>query len=184
MFRRIAQKSASFIGKHRLVVSRSIAIAGAVVVLPLTAHAHYIPMEPLQLVASPPEVLTIPKPNIAQRIKEALAKYFERIAEIWKYFSRILTYAYYGIPIAVLTPAAVTFGESIPGLEDAAWDYCIWAIQKLGPTFVKLAQWASTRPDLYPPKLVERLRRFQDDVPTNYPISVVDHTLSDAFGAE
>jgi len=39
------------------------------------------------------------------------------------------------------------------------------AIEELGPTFVKLAQVLSTRPDLIPPPLVAELARLQDEVP-------------------
>ncbi|MEO8801173.1 MAG: AarF/UbiB family protein, partial [Polyangiaceae bacterium] len=38
-------------------------------------------------------------------------------------------------------------------------------LQDLGPSFIKLGQIASTRPDLMPPELVIELRKLQDDVP-------------------
>ncbi|HXI17770.1 MAG TPA: AarF/ABC1/UbiB kinase family protein, partial [Chloroflexota bacterium] len=37
-------------------------------------------------------------------------------------------------------------------------------LEKLGPTFVKLGQLLSTRPDLLPPAYMEALTRLQDDV--------------------
>ncbi len=39
------------------------------------------------------------------------------------------------------------------------------AMEDLGPTFVKLGQMLSTRPDLVPPTFAEEFRRLQDDVP-------------------
>jgi predicted unusual protein kinase regulating ubiquinone biosynthesis (AarF/ABC1/UbiB family) len=39
------------------------------------------------------------------------------------------------------------------------------AIQELGPTFIKLAQVLSTRPDLIPPPYLAELARLQDEVP-------------------
>jgi ubiquinone biosynthesis protein len=39
------------------------------------------------------------------------------------------------------------------------------ALEELGPTFVKLGQLLSTRPDLVPPTLLEELERLQDKVP-------------------
>ncbi|MBN1485239.1 MAG: AarF/ABC1/UbiB kinase family protein [Chloroflexia bacterium] len=39
------------------------------------------------------------------------------------------------------------------------------ALEELGPTFIKLGQVLSTRPDLLPPPFVEELTRLQDQVP-------------------
>ncbi|RMF02085.1 MAG: hypothetical protein D6768_09125, partial [Chloroflexi bacterium] len=39
------------------------------------------------------------------------------------------------------------------------------ALEELGPTFVKLGQILSTRPDLLPPTFLLELSRLQDDVP-------------------
>ncbi|MDW7712516.1 MAG: AarF/ABC1/UbiB kinase family protein [Deferrisomatales bacterium] len=39
------------------------------------------------------------------------------------------------------------------------------ALEDLGPTFVKLGQMLSTRPDLVPPEFVEEFRKLQDEVP-------------------
>jgi ubiquinone biosynthesis protein len=38
-------------------------------------------------------------------------------------------------------------------------------LEELGPSFVKLGQIVSTRPDLVPPDIIEELQRLQDDVP-------------------
>src|SRR5690242_9665576 len=37
-------------------------------------------------------------------------------------------------------------------------------LEELGPSFVKLGQIASTRPDLVPADIIEELRKLQDDV--------------------
>lgn len=100
-----------------------------------------------------------------------------------RYVSRILTYFLYGAPAVAMAPLAYYYGDAYPQLEVFAWDYLIWAIQKLGPTFVKLAQWASTRPDLYPPRLIEKLQKLQDDVDVKYPFENVENTMREAYGA-
>ncbi len=39
------------------------------------------------------------------------------------------------------------------------------ALEELGPTFAKLGQILSTRPDLLPPEFIAELSKLQDDVP-------------------
>jgi aarF domain-containing kinase len=47
-----------------------------------------------------------------------------------------------------------------------------------------MAQWASTRPDLFPPSLISKIEVLQDDVPVNYSMDIVERTLEKAFGAD
>ncbi|MEW6685206.1 MAG: AarF/UbiB family protein [Candidatus Edwardsbacteria bacterium] len=54
------------------------------------------------------------------------------------------------------------------------------ACEKLGPTFVKLGQIASTRPDLFPPEFIRELQELQDQVaPLEFSVikSVVEQEL-------
>jgi aarF domain-containing kinase len=99
-----------------------------------------------------------------------------------RYVERILTYLVVGAPLAGLVPAQYVLGSTFPELENVTYGYLVWAIQRLGPCFIKMAQWASSRPDLFPPKLIERIEKFQDDVQISYPMSVIENTLRDAFG--
>lgn len=89
-----------------------------------------------------------------------------------RFLQRLLTYALYGAPLVGLVPASYLLGEKFPDLEHATWSYLVWAIQQLGPCFVKLAQWASTRPDLFPPKLVEKIE-VSKYTPTEDPFLIV-----------
>jgi aarF domain-containing kinase len=101
-----------------------------------------------------------------------------------RYAQRLLLYALYGLPLTGLLPASYVLGSSVPALEEFTWDYIIWSIQRLGPTFVKMAQWASTRPDLFPPSLVNRMIKLQDDVDVNHSRDTIDKTLAAAFGVD
>lgn len=52
---------------------------------------------------------------------------------------------------------------------------------ELGPTFVKLGQLLSTRPDLVPPDIVAELRKLQDDV-SPFPFEDVERVVAEDLG--
>lgn len=56
--------------------------------------------------------------------------------------------------------------ELAPQMEDLPIERRILlACQELGPTFIKLGQMLSTRPDVFPPALIQELQTLQDRVP-------------------
>lgn len=57
------------------------------------------------------------------------------------------------------------------------------AVQELGPTFIKLGQMMSTRPDLLPPALIAELSTLQDSVPP-VPAAEVHQVIREELGAE
>lgn len=124
------------------------------------------------------------KESILITLVENLNNASLKLVNAIKYCSRILEYLIYGIPVALVAPAAFYLQDISPELEEAIWKYLIWTIEQLGPTFIKFAQWASTRPDLYPPLLIEHLLRLQDNVTANYSMSTVEHTMETAFGKD
>ncbi len=77
-------------------------------------------------------------------------------------------------PLVILTPAAIlaskrldevshnnkNTGTSI--LSKVAWKYTLYTIQKLGPAFIKISQWASTRRDIFPHNICDRLSELND----------------------
>ena len=118
------------------------------------------------------------KNAVAEKVKEVV----RLIKKILEYLQRIFSYTVLGLPVVCVASTAYALGGVAPAIEEIVWDYCMWSIQLMGPTFVKLAQWASTRPDLYPPALIKRLETLQDDVKVNYSMKTVEGTLSKAFG--
>ena len=55
------------------------------------------------------------------------------------------------------------------------------ALEELGPTFIKLGQVLSTRPDLIPVEFVEELSKLQDDVPP-FPYAEVEQIIESELG--
>ena len=55
------------------------------------------------------------------------------------------------------------------------------ALEELGPTFIKLGQLLSTRPDLIPLEYVQELSELQDNV-SPFPINEVNTIIKDEFG--
>ncbi len=62
-------------------------------------------------------------------------------------------------------PRRLLHREQPPSAEITPAEHVRLALEELGPTFVKLGQLLSTRPDLLPPAYVAELSRLQDDVP-------------------
>jgi len=120
--------------------------------------------------------------SILNSIKSTCQSIGSDIIKLARYTQRLLMYALFGMPLLGLAPTAYLLGNTFPALEDLTWDYILWAVERLGPCFIKLSQWASTRPDLFPPRLVQRLTRLQSDVTIRYPSSVVEQTLTESFG--
>lgn len=81
------------------------------------------------------------------------------------------------------------FGPKRTEPADAATREKSWAtrlrlaLEELGPTFVKLGQIMSTRPDVLPPELIAELIKLQDSVP---PVSfpAIKEQVEQALGAE
>lgn len=122
--------------------------------------------------------------SLLNSIKNTCQSIGSDVIKLARYTRRLFLYALFGMPLLGLAPTAYLLGDAFPALEDLTWDYILWAVEGLGPCFIKLSQWASTRPDLFPPRLVQRLSRLQCDVTVRYPSSVVEQTLTESFGEQ
>jgi aarF domain-containing kinase len=118
----------------------------------------------------------------SQKLLDHFAAVTGTCSDVVRYLHRFLTIAIITSPMAVLAPLAYFLGNNFPSLQDLAMRYGVWAMEALGPAFVKMGQWASTRPDLYPPHVVARLAALQDDVSVHYPMETVEATLTEALG--
>ncbi len=55
------------------------------------------------------------------------------------------------------------------------------AFEELGPTYIKLGQILSTRPDLIPMEFIQELSKLQDNVPA-FPFAHVRKVIDSEFG--
>lgn len=124
------------------------------------------------------------EPAVTVTVRTPSQSVFQYMKKVMRHVQRILTYIFYGTPMIAVLPAAYYLGNTFPTLEHASWDYLLWTINRLGPCFIKLAQWMSTRPDLFPPNLVHRLVSLQDDVQIQYSTKAVHNTMREEFGED
>ena len=69
----------------------------------------------------------------------------------------------FGSVLVVVIPLAY-----LPGIKRRkACELCHWALRMAGATFIKLGQWASTRPDILPPELCTTLAGLHSNAPTH-----------------
>ena len=115
----------------------------------------------------------------------------EWMATVWEAIQVSMRVSEIGLrlsPLLILSPAAflaskLTYDdphENNP-VSDMAWNYFLHAVQRLGPGYVKLCQWISTRRDMFPVYVCDRLSQLHDQ---GYPHSWRDSDilLKEAFG--
>jgi len=88
---------------------------------------------------------------------------------------------------AAVASLLVKYGRNVgetadDGVPDEAPGALACDLEKLGPTFIKLGQVLSTRPDLLPPAYLEALTRLQDSVKP-FPFPDVQRIVEEELGA-
>lgn len=84
---------------------------------------------------------------------------------------------------ALLTNLDVPGLGRIPSRFDGTPERLVHALQELGPTFIKLGQVMSTRPDIVPPAYLDALQSLQDDVQP-VPFAGIQKQLAQELGAD
>ena len=82
-----------------------------------------------------------------------------KLSRFWSAFSRICSLTLLAAPMAILYPLS-HFSKTA---EAWSWSYALFGIEKAGPTFTKLTQWATTRHDLFSPEFCSYFGRLQDN---------------------
>jgi ubiquinone biosynthesis protein len=90
---------------------------------------------------------------------------YRKIAEVMARHGFGAVVAEMGLGGALNLPRRLLRREPMPATRRTAAHHLREALEELGPTFVKLGQIASTRPEILPPAFTEELSKLQDDVP-------------------
>ena len=117
---------------------------------------------------------TLPPPDARRRRLETTLRLLRRSCELGLYVA----------PLA-LSRVAVEACKlvGIAGAEERWWDYALWSVEGMGPTAVKLCQWAAGRPDLFPAAATKRFSRLHDAV-RPHAFHHTDRALAAALGAD
>ena len=139
-------------------------------------HRH----APSQILSTSPAK---PSASILRRIAQNLKRWARSILDALWVAARATEIGVILSPLLVLTPASVLTVRLLDTskVSDMSWWYTLHSLQLLGPAFVKLAQWAATRRDLFPPHICNRLSRLHDNAQI-HSWKHTDETLTKAFG--
>ena len=131
------------------------------------------PVRPLAF--SSVTLMSTDEQRFLNRVVSRIKKWIESFWEALLFSVRSAEVAIRLAPLVVLTPAAVLSSHmthqhsSDPThLSNLAWWYTLRSLQQLGPAFVKLAQWAATRRDIFPPNVCDRFSKLHDQGYTHF----------------
>jgi aarF domain-containing kinase len=100
-----------------------------------------------------------------------------RVTRLWHAAIRMITLGALASPLVILAPLS----KFSPTIEEYAWTYALWSVETAGPTFTKLAQWATTRSDLFPAEFIAHFAKLQDRT-IGHAWKHTDDTLREALG--
>lgn len=90
---------------------------------------------------------------------------YRKIAEVMARHGFGAVVAQLGLDRSLNIPRRLLRREQLPETRASAALHFRLALEELGPTFVKLGQIASTRPEILPPSFIAELSNLHDDVP-------------------
>ena len=120
----------------------------------------------------------------AQRLADAAerAAQLRRTPSRWRLLRRAMNLSLRATPLVIgrITADAASM-VGIRRIDDLWWSWCLREVERAGPTFIKLCQWAASRDDLFPVQATRRFARLHDRVePHSYEQTQL--SVSKAFG--
>jgi ubiquinone biosynthesis protein len=106
---------------------------------------------------------------------------YRQIAEVMARHGFGAIIAELGLESALSLPLRILRREPVPETRRSAAVHLRQALEELGPTFIKVGQIASTRPELLPRAFIDELGKLQDEVPPN-PWEEVQPIIEDELG--
>jgi len=100
-----------------------------------------------------------------------------KFARFWMATKRVIELTLLVSPFIALVPLSVVSDKAYK----SSWDYALWGIEKAGPTWIKLTQWASTRQDLFSAEFCRHFSKLQDDT-DGHSWEETKKILKDQFG--
>ncbi|VDK77108.1 unnamed protein product [Litomosoides sigmodontis] len=94
-----------------------------------------------------------------------------------KIILRIVSLSLFFTPLLITFPIAYIWS----GFAELWWRWMLWMLQRSGPTFIKLGQWASTRRDIFAKGFCDRMSVLHTKT-TCRPWHLSQHALDHLFG--
>ena len=126
-------------------------------------------------------LMAIRKIGIVSRTYQHMNRYRQILAVLFKYgfgdlVDRLKIGQYLEIGLQLISRR-----EHVPPEKHSRAERVRMILEELGPTFVKLGQVASTRPDLIPAEFIDELEKLQDSVPP-FPFEQVRQIVESELG--
>ncbi|PLB50537.1 putative ubiquinone biosynthesis protein [Aspergillus steynii IBT 23096] len=129
------------------------------------------------------QMLEISRQEMQQCVTEkvqGLPRFFQSLFIFWNYYiydtvatgCRFVHLVAVFLPVILAAPA-VWFGRRIEGRKGSRtgtlwwYNYLVKSMERAGPTFIKLGQWAASRTDIFPPELCDYMSSLHSNAPAH-----------------